>query len=50
MKWLVLRSCILGPYVPLATSFKREHVANELCAVSLFNKADVQIDTNNKGF
>jgi hypothetical protein len=33
MKSLVLRSCILGPYVPLRTSSKRKRVANELCSV-----------------
>jgi len=34
MKSLVLRSCILGPYVPLRTSSKRKRVANELYSAS----------------
>ncbi|HEX3021193.1 MAG TPA: hypothetical protein VHP81_02220, partial [Lachnospiraceae bacterium] len=38
------RSCILGPYVPLRTSTKRERVANELCCISLLTYDIVQID------
>ncbi len=34
MKSSVLRSCILGPYVPLRTSFKRKRVAYKLCLTS----------------
>ncbi len=30
MKSSVLRACILGPYVPLRTSFKRKRVAYKL--------------------
>jgi hypothetical protein len=44
LKSLVLRSCILGPYVPLRTSTKRERVANELCFISLLIYDIVQID------
>ncbi len=37
MKSSVLRACILGPYVPLRTSFKRKRVADRLCLSSLFH-------------
>ena len=44
MKSLALWPCILGPYVPLRTSSKRERVANELCLASRFTNRIVQID------
>ncbi len=37
MKSSVLRACILGPYVPLRTSFKRKRVADKLCLPSHFH-------------
>ena len=43
MKSLVLRSCTLGPYVPLRTSSKRKRVANECALYHLFENIIVQI-------
>gem|GEM_PF-5765554 len=44
MKSLVLRSCILGPYVPLRTSSKRKRVANVRSYVLSFKSKIVLID------
>jgi len=52
MKSLVLRSCLLGPYVPLRTSSKRERVANERFYVLPLKSETVKIDDrhNKSGF